>query len=51
MDTLLSLASFGIILAVFGVIAAIVGEDTRDGFADGLPRGSVRLAPLPVTTT
>ena len=35
MDTLITLASVGIILAVFGVIAAILGEDTRDGFADG----------------
>ena len=35
MDTLISLASFGVILAVFGVIAAILGEDTREGFADG----------------
>ena len=35
MDTLITLASIGIILAVFGVIAAILGEDTRDGFADG----------------
>jgi hypothetical protein len=35
MDTLIAFASFGIILAVFGVIAAILGEDTRDGFADG----------------
>ena len=35
MDTLITLASIGIILVVFGVIAAILGEDTRDGFADG----------------
>ena len=49
MDTLLSLASFGVILAVFGVIAAILGEDTRDGFADGFRDGSVHLAPLPVS--
>ena len=50
MDTLLSLASFGVILAVFGVIAAILGEDTRDGFADGFREDPFISPPLPVTT-
>jgi hypothetical protein len=46
MDTLVTLASFGAILAIFGVIAAILGEDTRDGFADNFrddPFVSIRL--------
>jgi hypothetical protein len=34
MDTLFAILSVGILLAIFGVIAAIVGEDTRDGFGD-----------------
>jgi len=35
MDAFITVASIGILLAIFGIIAAIVGEDTREGFADG----------------
>ena len=35
MDAVITFASIGILLAIFGVIAAILGEDTREGFADG----------------
>ena len=41
MDILFGIGSIGIILAIFGVIAAVVGEDTRDGFRDD-PRLSRR---------
>ncbi len=34
MDTFFVIASFAALFAVFGTIAAIVGEDTRDGFDD-----------------
>ena len=41
MDTLFVIFSIVALLGLFGVIAAIVGEDTRDGFRDDpyrLPR-------------
>jgi D-alanyl-lipoteichoic acid acyltransferase DltB (MBOAT superfamily) len=40
-DTLISILSIAALLGLFGVIAAIIGEDTRDGFRDDpylLPR-------------
>ena len=39
MDTLVAIATFAALFAIFGTIAAIVGEDTRDGFND---HGSMR---------
>lgn len=34
MDALFALLSIAALFAIFGTIAAIVGEDTRDGFGD-----------------
>ena len=34
MDALFAIATFVALFAIFGTIAAIVGEDTRDGFND-----------------
>lgn len=34
MDSLFAILSFAALFAIFGTIAAIVGEDTRDGFGE-----------------
>ncbi len=34
MDAILSVLSVAAVLSLFGVIAAVLGADTREGFAD-----------------
>ena len=45
MDTLFAIASFAALFAIFGTIAAIVGEDTRDGFNDHRSMQDLALTP------
>ena len=43
MDALVAIASVAAILTLFGVVAAIVGEDTRDGFREDPHTSSLML--------
>ena len=36
MDALFSFASVLAVLAIFGIVAALVGEDTRDDFGEDI---------------